>query len=88
MRTFKSIEDVEEWLEGMDYQGFWYAIAPYNLTLQDRDQGYCDDQIARCIATEDMVLDVLKALARIELTDKLGLEYRPLTPWVQLVETH
>jgi hypothetical protein len=86
MEKFRYIDDVEEWLEPMDYSGFWYAIAPYNLELQPRD--HCDEQIASGVVDLDTVLDVLKYMARLELKEKLGLEMRMPTPWVKLVESH
>ena len=86
MRRFKTIDEVKDWLEPMDYQGFWHAIAPYDLVLQDRD--HCDAQIAESIVPIDTALAVLKGLARIELTKKFDLEWKPVTPWLKLVESH
>ncbi|PHR55172.1 MAG: hypothetical protein COA47_14340 [Robiginitomaculum sp.] len=86
MSIFNDIEDVQDWLEPMDYLGFWHAVAPYDLILQDRD--HCDTQIATGEVTQETVLCVLKGFARIELTQRLGLKRRPVTPWVQLVASH
>ncbi len=86
MRKFKHIDDVEEWLEPMDYQGFWHNIAPYCLVLQPRDD--CDRQIASGEVDEKTVLEVLKYFARIELTKRHDLHWKPATPWLKLVETH
>ena len=44
MKIFKHIDEVEAWLEPMNYLEFWTAIAPYNLVLQDRE--HCDAQLA------------------------------------------
>lgn len=86
MEKFKYIEDVDDWLEPMDYQGFWFAIESYELVLQPRD--HCDCQIADGEIDEATVLDVLKYMARLELTNRLGLKHRMPTPWLKLVETH
>lgn len=86
MREFTDIEAVEDWLEPMDYPGFWYAVEPYELTLQDRD--HCDNQINEGGVSSDTVLFVLKGLARMELLEKFQLKHRRLTPWVKLVEAH
>ena len=86
MKKFRDIDDVRDWLEPMDYTGFWYAIEPYGLMLQPR--GHCDQQIADGEAEKETVLAVLKAMARIELTEKLGLKWREEAPWLKLVDTH
>lgn len=86
MMKFKTIEDVDDWLEPMDYPGFWYAIEPYDLVLQPRD--HCDRQITDEEIDEATVLEVLKYMARLELTQRLGLHRRMPTPWLKLVETH
>lgn len=82
MKEFETIEDVDEWLEPMDYQGFWFCIVPYGLVLQPR--GHCDRQIENGEVGEDLVLDVLKTYARVELMRKYNLQRRVRTPWVQL----
>ena len=86
MKTFKTIDDVEAWLEPMDYPGFWYAVRNYDLVLQPRD--HCDDQIANGVVGLETVLDVLKSMARIELTKRHGLHWKEPTPWLKLVESH
>jgi hypothetical protein len=86
MRKFKNIDEVKQWLEPMDYQGFWLAIAPYNLVVQDRD--HCDQQIAEGIVTQETALAVLKGLARVELTNRHNLEWKPATPWLKVVESY
>ena len=86
MKIFKHIDEVEAWLEPMNYLEFWTAIAPYNLVLQDRE--HCDGQLAAGEVDEDTVLIVLKHMARVELTKLQKLNWKPVTPWVQLVESH
>ena len=75
---FEDIDDVEEWLEPLSYIEFWEAVAPYNLTLQDRD--HCDDLITKGEITTDLALDVLKGLAAQELRREFGLKDRVFHP--------
>lgn len=86
MKTFDDIEAVESWLEPMDYPGFWFAVEPLELTLQDRT--HCDHQIAQGRVPAETILFGLKALARKELIQRLKLKHRKLTPWVRLAEAH
>ena len=85
MKNFRYINDIEDWLEPMDYEGFWFAIEPYGLVLQARD--HCDREIANGVERE-LVLDVLKHMARMELTKRHDLHWKPVTPWLQVVESH
>lgn len=85
MKELKYIDDVDAWLEPMDYQSFWYAVEPLCLVLQPRD--HCDEQIASGVVDEETVLDVLKYFARLELTKRRRLAWRTPTPWLKLVET-
>nr|WP_306264908.1 hypothetical protein [Pararhizobium sp. IMCC3301] len=86
MRSFKDIDDVEEWLELMDYSGFWYAIAPFDLDIMTKE--HCDQQIRETNVSAAVVLNVMKNFARQELTEKLGLDHRMPTPWVKLATSH
>ena len=78
MVVFQDIEDVSEWLDPLGYIDFWNAVAPYRLTLQDRD--FCDAQIASGEVAQPLVLSVLKSLARIELTGMFALKRREILP--------
>lgn len=84
MRQFRYVEDIIDWLDPMDYPGFWAAIAPYDLELQPRD--HCDAEIASGAADEATVLDCLKYMARMELRERLGLDWRPVAPWLEVVQ--
>lgn len=84
MKKFRGIDDVESWLKPMDYDGFWYAIESHNLVLQPRDD--CEQQIRDGEVTRDVVLNVLKGIARMELAKRHGLHWRMPTPWKKLVE--
>lgn len=78
MEAFEDIEDVREWLEPMDYVTFWRETEPFQITTQPR--WHCDDLIARGEVAEELILDCLKMMARIELTEMLGLPPRIYTP--------
>ncbi len=86
MKKFRDIQAVEEWLEPMDYPGFWYAVEPYSLNLQDRED--CDQQLREGGVPVDTMLEVLKGFARIELTQKFGLKHRDPAPWLKEVGAH
>ena len=83
MKKFRYREDVEKWLEPMDYQGFWFAVAPYDLVLQRKE--HCDGQIANGEIDLETVLDVLKRMALIELVEKLDLVRNPIPQRLRVV---
>ncbi|XWN32083.1 MAG: hypothetical protein ROR55_02915 [Devosia sp.] len=83
MNHFQYIDDLVAWLQPMDYQGFWHAVAPHDLHLPSRRD--CDRQIACGEAAEDVILGGLKYIARAELAARYGLEWRPATPWLKVV---
>jgi len=86
MKKFKYIQDIDDWLDPMNFREFWYAVEPFDLVLQERD--HCEKQIASGDVDEETVLSVLKYMVRRELAEKQGLKRRPVTPWLQLVESH
>lgn len=88
MVVFQDDRDVEEWLAPLDYLGFWAAVAPYRLVLQDRD--HCDGLIAGGIVAPELVLQVLKDLAAMELRRALNLPHRVYLPLAaqSLASTH
>ena len=83
MRNFEHVQDVEEWLEPMNWDEFFVKLSPYGVDAEIRAD--CETSIANG-ASPDTVLSVIKSLMRIELTKELGLKRRPITPWVQLVK--
>jgi hypothetical protein len=88
MQRFETIDDLRAWLEPMGYEAFWSAIAPYEI-FAGGDQAHCDRTIANGIAPYETVVEVLKAMARIALTERYDLTYRsclPLTPALTVVE--
>lgn len=85
MRDFEHVQDLEEWLEPMGFDELWVKLSPYGVDAGMRAD--CETGIANG-ASPDTILSVMKSLIRIELTEELGLERRPITPWVQLVPSH
>lgn len=69
MLRFTRIEEIETWLEPLDYQGFWDAIKPYDFKFSNKED--CDRQIATGAVTEEMVLAILKYYAPQELGQNL-----------------
>ena len=86
MKNFKYIEDVETWLEPMDYRGFWVAVAPYDLVLQRRE--HCDAQLACGEIDLETVIYVLKHMARTEICEKQQLARKPIPPQLTVVKSH
>ncbi len=78
MVVFQDIQDVENWLAPLKYLAFWDAVAPYNLTLQDRD--HCDGLIADKEVGANQILPVLKGLAVMELRVMFDLKDRIYEP--------
>lgn len=70
---FSYINDIEDWLEPMDYETFWEEISPYCLVMLPREK--CDADIESGV-DEETVLYVLKNFARLELASILKLEWR------------
>lgn len=65
MQLFEDMKDVEEWLEPLDYEAFWKEVDPFVLRLPERRS--CDADIRAGIVTTDVVLGVLKAMARAQI---------------------
>lgn len=79
MVVFQDIEDVEEWLEPLDYIALWEAVAPYALFSID-DREHCDGLIAGAKVKPATILKGLKGMALLGLRDKFGLTHRRYEP--------
>jgi hypothetical protein len=86
MSQFRTIDDVDAWLEPMDYETFWREIRPYCLVLEYRS--VCDAKIATGVASEETILTGLKMMARRELARRHKLHWKEATPWLRPVDTH
>ena len=73
--------DIEDWLEPMDYETFWEEIRPYCLVMLPREK--CDADIESGVY-EETVLHVLKNFARLELASILKLEWRCDVPFMSM----
>jgi hypothetical protein len=82
MIGFADRDDVEEWLEPMGYEEFWNEVEHFQLYLQSKES--CDAQIARGLVEESVVLQALKAMARLELIERFQLPVRDTMPWFSL----
>ncbi|MEM7427865.1 MAG: hypothetical protein AAF441_17360 [Pseudomonadota bacterium] len=79
MLIFEDTDDVVEWLAPLDYLGFWEAVEPYAI-FPDGDRDHCDTCIAKRGVPQEQVLKCLKAMARVQLTERLGLQHRIYEP--------
>ncbi len=75
MSIFEDIQSVEEWLEPLEYIDFWEAIEPYRVLATD-DRDHCDDLIAKGAVRQNLILECLKGLARMELSKRFNLADR------------
>ena len=80
--NFKHIDDIEDWLEPMDYETFWKEIKPFCLALFPREK--CDTDIANGATDEETALYIMKNFARMELTSILKLEWRIDVPMMAM----
>jgi len=75
MVIFEDIEDVEAWLDPLEYVAFWEAVAPYRIfSIADRD--HCDGLIAGGKVRQDTILRGIKAMARTGMIERFGLRHR------------
>lgn len=78
---FIYINDIEDWLEPMDYETFWEEIRPYCLVMLPREK--CDSDIEGGV-DEETILYVLKNFARLELASILKLQWRCDVPLISV----
>ena len=79
---FRHINDIEDWLEPMDYETFWEEIRPFCLVMLPRKK--CDRDIEDGATDEETVLYVVKNFARMELATILKLEWRIDIPMISV----
>lgn len=85
MEMFKTINDVEDWLEPMNYEEFWIAIKPWCLPMPyTREQ--CDADIAAGADIEDVKIG-LKMIACLLLTKRHNLKLRPVGPVLRVISS-
>jgi len=75
MVVFEDIQDVEDWLDPLEYVAFWEAVAPYRIfSIADRD--HCDRLIAGGKVRQETILEGIKGMARSGLIDRFDLQHR------------
>lgn len=89
MIVFEDTEDLREWLDQLDYDAFWEAIEPFGL-FEDGAREANNADIAKGRVTQDSSLRALKTIARVYLTQDLGLKPRIYAPVMApyLASTH
>lgn len=83
LKTFRYIDDVENWLGPMGYDQFWSEIRPYCLVLEYRH--ICDAKIETGQVSREDILFGLKGMASYELTRRHRLVRKPATPWLKVI---
>lgn len=75
---WKYRDDVEAWLEPMNYEQFWREIKPWCLPMP-YTRAECDEDIASGVPFED-VMGGLKVIAGHLLIRRHGLKSKPIGP--------
>ena len=79
MVVFEDIQDVEEWLEPYDYQGFWCAVDSWYV-FREEDRAHYDQVIADGKVDPGLVLLCLKDMVVMELMKRFDLRDRTCEP--------
>ena len=79
MPPFDYIDDVKDWLEPLGYDAFWQAVMPLGL-FEDEDRAHCDQCLHDGVTDMGTMMEAMKAIAKLELTIQLDLQYRPAAP--------
>lgn len=73
MLKFEDSNEVEEWLETLDYEQFWQEADPHGLESDYRDN--CDTSISRGV-DKAMILKCIKAEKRLQIIREQNLKVR------------
>ncbi len=82
MRYFDDMEDVEEWLEPLDWDAYWREVSTFDLAIQSRES--CEELVANGTLDRSELLGVLKAFVRLEVIALQDLKPRDVMPWYAL----
>lgn len=63
----------------MGYIELWEAAEVYDVFMEP-DRAHCDGLITGGKVSQDLILDCLKTMVRLDLTQKFGLNYRVYDP--------
>lgn len=83
MTIFKSVEDVVEWLEPMEWEEFWETIHALSIPPLNTKEN-CEAQIARGEVTADLILECSKGHVRMEMTRILKLQHRSVLEPIEI----
>lgn len=78
MKQFETENELEAWLEALDYEDFWTEMTQSAVTLPAREE--CDDRISQRVLTQTAMLETLRHLAKLELSERYGLEWEDPMP--------
>lgn len=73
IRTFQSSNDLEAWLDGLDYKSFWHAIVAHAVELPPKTQ--CDAMIAEGGVTLHVMLSNLRSMAANQIGQRYNLKW-------------
>lgn len=73
MHIFEDQQELKEWLDTLDYDGFWKAVDPNGLEVDQKAN--CDASIANGV-DRDVILTCIKARKRLEIVKAQNLKPR------------
>lgn len=73
IRTFRSSNDLEAWLDGLDYKSFWQAIVAHAVELPPKTE--CDARIAEGGVTQHVMLSNLRSMAADQIEQRYKLKW-------------
>ena len=79
MMIFQDIQDVEEWMAAQSYASIWQAAKPWSLFDEEHRQ-HCDELIASGNVQADTILEGLRIMVRLAMTERFGLKDRVYEP--------
>lgn len=80
LMTFDCLNDLEDWLETLDYASFWKAIAPHAVQLPTREEA--DKMVAGGRIDEETMLVSLRGLAERQISLRYNLQWKDRTPFL------
>ena len=73
MQQFEDQTELEDWLDQLDYEGYWQAVDPLGLDAEFKAN--CDASIAEGV-DKDMILGCIQAAKRLEIIREQKLRVR------------